>query len=266
MPRYPRLPNSPYIPDATGDLWYIVLGVPKHLLSIYDNLLRGVTVARGRRGGTGAGQAVRLELLIREIQVRMDRIALQTAQRATLQARSKVAETAKRHSVTNASQSGRLAGSISARPVLLPGLTSRGLGAVGVGNITTMEAGTVNPLSNSPDGYWQAQEDGSTKNVGRRVPGVFQPGEVMPNANQFREHPLFEKRDKGELRYSMLITKPIEARHFLKDGAGDAHVARKLQLAVLEAFIIEETAKIAGLSAGPVARPTGTRRGFARFL
>lgn len=250
MPRYPRQLHEPYIPSADGALWYIALGVPQHLLNIYETLVIAAEVAERRAvlGGDSSGQAqsLAIDLLISQIRTRMDEIAVATATAAQDAAVSNVASTARRVPTTagHLNKQSHLMDSIRCKPILLPGLAVRGLGAVGVGEIRVLEAGTVNPITGSQKGYWQAQEDGSAHMVGRRIPGVFQPGEAPPDQASFRAHPIFEKRPPGALRFSMKIGKPIEARHFLKDGAGDGYEYRKLALRSLEAFILDELALI----------------------
>lgn len=240
MPRYPRPRNSPYIPDATGDRWYIVMGVPGALLATYRNLVTAAEVALARPGGGARATSIAIDLLITDMQARVDAAAAKAALTASSRAVAQVQATAVRPDTATAVSKGtKLASSISARPILLPGFTLRGLGAVGVGNVGELEAGTINPFVNSDKGYWQAQEDGSSHLVGKTLYGVFMPGDSQPSGALFRVHPVFEYRTKGSTpRFKMVVNKPIQPRHFLKDGAGDGYALRKKEFAAIQAYAV----------------------------
>jgi len=94
-----------------------------------------------------------------------------------------------------------------------------GLGAVGIGSIEELD--TVVGLDGRP--FWRTQEFGSTHNVGRVVFGLFQPGNSLPNQQQFRQHPVFIAGAGGPMH----IQRPIPARHFLRDGAAVAEGFRE---------------------------------------
>jgi hypothetical protein len=215
------------------------MGVPGALLSVYRNLVTASEVTLARPGGARA-TSIAIDLLIKEIQARVDAAAGKAALTAQTRAISQVQATAKRPDTATAVSKGtKLASSISARPILLPGFPLRGLGAVGVGNVGELEAGTLNPFVGSDKSYWQAQEDGSDHLVGKVLYGVFQPGDSRPSGALFRVHPIFEYRTKGNTpRYKMTIDRPIEARNFLKDGAGDGYALRKKEFASVEAYAV----------------------------
>jgi hypothetical protein len=90
-------------------------------------------------------------------------------------------------------------------------------GAVGIASIEALDKGAVNP-SHPNNPYWRAQEYGTAAHVGRIVPGYFQPGQSRPSAAEFRVHPFFEARLRQRRTPAMRITRPINARYFLRDG------------------------------------------------
>lgn len=91
-----------------------------------------------------------------------------------------------------------------------------GFGAVGIASIEELD--TVVGLDGRP--FWRTQEYGSTHNVGRVVMGLFQPGNSLPNQQQFRQHPVFIAGPGGPMH----IQRPINPRHFLRDGAAEAEL------------------------------------------
>jgi hypothetical protein len=94
-----------------------------------------------------------------------------------------------------------------------------GLGAVGIGSIEELDG--VLGVDGRP--FWRTQEYGSTHNVGRVVYGLFQPGSSLPDQQQFRQHPVFVAGPGGPMH----ISRPIPARHFLRDGAAEAELFRE---------------------------------------
>lgn len=71
--------------------------------------------------------------------------------------------------------------------------------------------------------YWRAQEFGYSGNLGRRLFGTFSGGaaDAMPTALQFRQHAVFTFGD-GPNAGLGTITRPIPAKHFLRDGTDEA--------------------------------------------
>lgn len=114
-------------------------------------------------------------------------------------------------------------------------------GEVGIGNLATLDAAAVNAKYAGAGEYWRAQEYGTHKHVGRAVRGFFTDARggggnrSRPDGAQFRNHPYFENVTKGsDGTYPkgtprMLITRPIHARYFMRDGFKESvafHVAR----------------------------------------
>lgn len=251
-----------YVVDGPdGSRYYEIIGMPIHAASLYENLALAYQAATRRPRGLGRAQAVEIALLSKEIQRRMDRVAVRTASFATDAVRKRVIATRKRPgSAQGSSQSGRLWGAILSKPVhvILP----RGSGAVGVGQIEKLEAETKSghPTKSPYPYYWRAQEDGSSAMQGRTIFGVFQPGQAFPSGAENRRHPIFEKRGRGQGRRGKLeIKNPIEAKNFLKDGAMDARAFRRSQSAVVEKFAISRMDAIAAQRAigprGRISRP-----------
>lgn len=99
------------------------------------------------------------------------------------------------------------------------------LGMVGIADIDVLDR-TVNPRAPQAGPFWLAQEFGTRAHIGRKVPGFFQPGRSVASQGEFRVHPYFEQ-SRGKGTPAMVIKRPIQARHFLRDGAAQA-VARHL--------------------------------------
>lgn len=231
MPRYP----GPYVEDGPdGNRYYITFGVPRYLLEVYEKLV----VAADLAARVAPRQSIEISLLIRTVQTRMDYTAMRTAAVARDNVQRRIEQTRKRpRSIAGVSQSGRLQSGIIAKP--LPIVLPRGGGGVGIGQIESLEAATRSghPTKSRYPYYWRTQEDGSDAMVGRYLYGVFQPGEARPSGAEFRQHPIFENRPYYPgIRYKMKITRPVEARNFLKDGAGDAYVFRTAMIESVEQF------------------------------
>jgi hypothetical protein len=95
-------------------------------------------------------------------------------------------------------------------------------GAFGIAEIESLDL-TINARSGGI--YWRAQEWGYAGNVGRIVPGFFQPGDSKPSGAEFRNHPYFEQRSARKKKSkvpAMVIRRPIPARYYLRDGTIEA--------------------------------------------
>lgn len=117
---------------------------------------------------------------------------------------------------------GRLQAAIQSRP-LVSGLPA---GAIGIGDLGTLNRATTrSSRGRKYKPYWRAQEYGYSGNVGRIVPGYFQPGDSPPSQDEYRAHPYFTRvhytKGEGETPPAMVIGEPIEARHFLSNGVRD---------------------------------------------
>jgi hypothetical protein len=142
-------------------------------------------------------------------------LAKRGAEKADSLVRDRIRQTAVRPPT-----SGRLTAAIQSEPLKLPFAG----GGVGIANLATLDKRAVNPTAKKAGEYWRAQEYGTSAHVGRIIPGFFMPGRSKPSAAEFRNHPYFEqaKRGKGGKAKkgtpAMRITRPIHARHFLRDG------------------------------------------------
>lgn len=253
MARYP----GPYVEQGPdGQHYYVIFGVPKHLIASYEQMFAALDIALRRQPSA----AIQIRLLIRDIQTRIDVVAAKTATTGETAVLRRIAATRKRpQTAAGSSQAGRLESGIVCKP--LPIIFPRGSGGVGIGQIAALEAATVSghPTNSDYPFYWRAQEDGSRAMVGRQLYGVFQPGEARPARAEFRVHSTFEQRQRGgaQRSYKMVVRRPVEARNFLKDGAGAAYLARRAGIKGVETYGItrmEAIVAAAPLSALPSAR------------
>jgi hypothetical protein len=128
---------------------------------------------------------------------------------------------------SNPRASRRIAPAVHSRPrppVLLPG------GEVDVGDLAALDLAAVDPKYRSSGEYWRAQEYGTHAHVGRLVRGFFTDSRggggarYAPDPSERRNHPYFDQVSAGsDGKYpkgtpAMLIERPIEARHFMRDG------------------------------------------------
>lgn len=124
-----------------------------------------------------------------------------------------------------------------ALPEGLPG------GALGYGDIHHLDQ-AVDPHHPEAGTYWRAIEEGSDHMVGRIIVGFFQPGFAAPAADQFRRHPFFTTAATGFApgmvgAPAMRITRPIEAKHFLRDGSAVAVAEHERQMQRLQRDAID---------------------------
>lgn len=155
----------------------------------------------------------------------MRAVEVDTARHATKAVRNRIQATQRRPGGT-----GKLARGVVSRPIgsALPA------GSVGIGDIDILDRRVVgasnsgrHPGTAGRQPYWQVQEHGSTHLVGRTMVGFFMPGMSRPNPSQFRQHSRFSVSAGGRgYGGAMTVRRPIEARHFLRDGAKDAEKYR----------------------------------------
>ena len=250
MARIPP-PYEEVAPD--GNRYFKLLGVPPHLIRMYDLLLTAQQLAAVRPTPSGRVQAREIDQLILTVKERVDNDARATALEADRLIRAKIEASRVRPPTLGVknSQTSLMSG-IESRPIpsILPGG-----GAVGIADISLLIRATLRPSAGSSvPYYWRAQEFGSEHNVGRVIVGVFQPGEAPPDGGQFRVHPVFETRKRGETRYPMKIRRPIPERAFLREGAWDAYLFRKSRFQATEDLAIAQMRRIAATSAGPGRR------------
>ena len=218
-------PYEELSPD--GRRYFKLLGVSSHLIRMYELLLEASDLAAVRPGVGGKAQALQIDLLIAEVRAEVEAAARRTAAFADDAIRDKIEQTRVRPPTIGVKNShSSLLGGILSRPVesILPGG-----GAVGIADIEELIHATLAPSTNSQTPYyWRAQEFGSDHLVGHTLYGVFQPGESRPEPSQFRRHPVFEVRGKGEGKsHKMVVRNPIEERGFLRKGGFEAYTYRR---------------------------------------
>ena len=109
---------------------------------------------------------------------------------------------------------------VKARPEFLA--SPWATGAVGVGDIDALDK-AVNPRDPGKFPYWRSQEYGARPS-NKAVYGYFWDRGVntrsRPSQLEFRIHPIFIASKPGQ---RMIWRRPIEARHFVRDGADRAY-------------------------------------------
>lgn len=195
-----------------------------------------------RRRGLSVAGATRRNLLraYGTWQREMDDLSRATAAEATKAIKEKLKTTAKR---PDTGVGPHLRDLIRCRPLSVGGFTT---GSVGIADIGELNK-AVNPLGPQYGPYWFAQEEGSTRNVGREITGFFfgtgyAGPPSPPDPAQSRQHPIFVTGAQGAAAFGgagfdggagvaggrgrrMLIQRPIQARHFIRDGANQARGA-----------------------------------------
>jgi hypothetical protein len=185
--------------------------------SAYTLLFEALDIARSL-GPAGAARARALQAAIFELERREQLVSRATAQRADAFIRTHIASSSTGRPRRPASRSGDMAGNVRSDPLAgtLP------LGQVGIANLELM-ARTVNPDAPGAGEYWRAQEYGTTAHIGRRLVGYFQPGGAPPNEGDFRAHAYFDYDGRSNKKApGGIIRRPIQPRHFLRDGTADA--------------------------------------------
>jgi hypothetical protein len=205
-------PYEELSPD--GRRYFKLLGVSSHLIRMYELLLEASDLAAVRPGAGGKAQALQIDLLIAEVRTEVEAAARRTASFADDAIRSQIEQTRVRPPTIGVKNShSSLLGGVLSRPVesILPGG-----GAVGIADIEELIHATLAPSTNSQTPYyWRAQEFGSDHLV-------------RPEPSQFRRHPVFEVRGKGEGKsHKMVVRNPIEERGFLRKGGYEAYTFRR---------------------------------------
>lgn len=90
--------------------------------------------------------------------------------------------------------------------------------------------------------YWRSQEFGSSHNIGRTIFGSFigADGGSPPDPSKFRQHPVFAM-GTGVGAGPGTINRPIQAKHFLRDGTD---VAKFQYLAMVRSVVQTAVAQI----------------------
>lgn len=266
----PFIPPPYEQPAPDGRTYFKILGVPPHVIRMYDLLLTASELAQARNEvagrsrssrarierGVGASSAARIDELLLSTKREVDNNALRTAAEADRRIREKIQATRVRPpTLGQKNDNTSLISGIRSRPVpsVLPGG-----GAVGIADVDELVQATLRPsIGSKTPFYWRAQEFGSDHLVGHVVYGVFQPGEAAPSGSQSRRHPLFESRGGGiELAggggtlltggksYKMVVRNPIGERGFLREGAWEAYLFRKRLNAATESRAVTTMQRI----------------------
>lgn len=105
---------------------------------------------------------------------------------------------------------------------------------------------TRNPFARSGAGqapYWWSQEFGNTKNVGRRIQGLFVGGGAAPqgpNAGAFRVHSMFAASNKPGVGGTGQINRAIQPKWFLRDGTDATEVYWREMVAIANAACVRK--------------------------
>lgn len=216
----PRGLPGPYIVGAHGGTYFAILPPETHLLNAYRILLDARRVAiRNFPGPEGRARALAIDVVLREVQTRVNVAATETAAEADKAIVALIKKTQVRPDPPGRSAHTRLQEAIESRPLA----TNVAGGGVGIADISILDQ----VADASGQAYWRAQEFGSSHLVGKKVKGFFQPGRSAAGAAPFRTHPLFEVTSEGP---QMLISRPIPERAFLREGAAAAEVFRQKAL------------------------------------
>jgi hypothetical protein len=99
-------------------------------------------------------------------------------------------------------------------------------GAFGIADIDELDL-VVNPNYRQFGPYWRSQEFGLPVGIGARAdrpaPGYFQPGDARPNPDEYGRHAYFLQEPYFKGMPALVRTRPLKARHFLRDGAALAY-------------------------------------------
>lgn len=213
--------SGPFIITAPGGQFFTLLPPEPHLLNAYKLLLDArETALRNYPGGEGRARALAIDVVLKEVQTRVDAAAAATAVEADKLIVTRIKSTQVRPDPPgNSGRHVRLENAIHSRPIK----TSVPGGGVGIADITELDK----VADKYGQQYWRAQEFGSAHNVGKEIRGYFYPGGVAADAGQQRVHPIFETKEGGP---SMLIQRPIPERAFLREGSAAAEIFRQKQL------------------------------------
>lgn len=183
----------------------------------YSDLIAALDIARSL-GPAGVRRATAIQALLFELERQELLVSRAVAARADAFIRTAIATSSTGRPQRPSARSGNLAGHVRSDP--LPGTLP--LGQVGIANIAELDK-VVNPDYRSAGPYWEAQERGSTAAVGRVLVGYFQPGNSAPSQAEFRSHAYFTYDGRQNKKApGGIIKRPIQARHFLRDGTEQA--------------------------------------------
>lgn len=214
-----------------GRTYFDILGPPVGLVTGWamvvkaiDNYRRAAVRARTPRIRLlNEGRAVRLEKALLKAKRDLDLLAVRCADLADRRIVQNIKASQLRPDTTH--HRVHLKDVIESRPLPLP--FSVPTAAVGIADIDKLKKRV----------YWEAQEFGSTHNVGRELRGFFQPGSSPAQQSEFRNHPAF-RPTKGGPR--MLIQRPIPERAFLRRGVEAVGRYRQRELIRIQNDLIRE--------------------------
>jgi len=209
--------------DGEGSGFFSVLPTPPGLIGGLELLQEAAVLARD----LPLGQSAEIEALIGFVERKVNEAGVLTAKVSEESIREFISRTRVRPRAPSFSGSDAVSGG-GARKLLEDGVHSETLGQGSVGIASIEELDAVVGSDGRP--FWRTQEYGSTHNVGRVVLGFFQPGNPVPDQQQFRRHPIFVPGAGPPMH----IQRPIGARHFLRDGAAAAESFREKQFREVE--------------------------------
>lgn len=231
-----------------------------------------VECARVNSAARARGQRAPAEAIERQLrrehavfQARLDAIAVATSTAATQSIQRRLKATARR------SATGEKPGIhdlIRSRPI--PRIAGFSTGAVGVADEAWLNK-AIDPDYPQHGTYWLAQEEGTSKHIGRVITGYFgSPGFAdieVPRAAYAGgrgPHPVFSPLvvgPRGGRGGPGTIRHPIHARHFVRDGANIARGTWHAELRQLEAATIKHLAAVLTGTVPPRRRGRPPRRG-----
>lgn len=220
--------------------------------------------AKAGRPGVAVGTVRTLRAAYLDFNRGLDQLAETTAADATRRIKAILALRQKR---PDSGMGTHLRNAIICRPIKDFG--PLGTGEVGIADIAVLDR-IVNPFGPQYGPYWRAIEEGTRRHVGRQVQGAFfgrglGSGPFAPNPADFRRHPIFVTSAQGVAMAQdigvqggfgkrggrggrrMTIRRPIDAQHFIRDGANLVEPAWRAGLARVEGRAMREI--------GAVTRP-----------
>jgi hypothetical protein len=230
-----------------GRDYFVVLPPEPLLINAFLTLEKArVEALKNPNRVEGRARAAAISLVISEVGTGVKEAAVLTAQQAEQMIEHRVNATQKRPDPPGKSLGRRLKDGIVCRPLptVLPG------GGVGIGDLSVL-----NQVADAQGrAYWRAQEFGSSHLVGRIFPMLFQPGNSLPDAGEFRKHPILEVSSEGALAE---IRNPIPEKAFLREGAVLAEAFRQRALGTAVSAGIGQLRQI---TAGAAANLPALRR------
>lgn len=224
--------------DQDDSSYFAVLPAPPGLLGGLALLTEAAALAR-IVPGIGSAERAAIQKVIAQTEQEVTRATALTASFSERAIRDRIDITRVRPEISSF-------GFMVPKKKLADGVQSAvlGLGMVGIGDISEMDS----VVGTDGRAFWRTQEYGSDHNVGRVIYGLFQPGGSPARGDLFRKHPVFVTGER-ESR-PMVIRRPIGARHFMRDGTGEATTFREREFRAVEQTSI---AQIRAIKSGIVS-------------